>query len=86
MKMINSRELNINTARVLRSAKKNDLIVTVKGKPIALIQGFSEDELEDYVLGKLMEKRLKQRPKDYRSEDAVSLDAMIAATEREFAR
>jgi prevent-host-death family protein len=86
MKMINSRELNIHTAKVLRSAKKNDLIVTLKGKPIALIQGLSEDELEDYVLGKLMEKRLKQRPKDYRSEDAVSLDAMIAATEREFAR
>jgi prevent-host-death family protein len=86
MKMINSRELNIHTARVLRSARKDDLIVTLKGKPIALIQGFSEDELEDYVLGKLMEKRLKQRPKDYRSEDAVSLDAMIAATEREFAR
>ncbi len=86
MKMINSRELNINTARVLRSAKKDDLIVTVKGKPIALIQGFSEDELEDYVLGKLMEKRLKQRPKDYQSEDTVSLDAMIAATERELAR
>jgi hypothetical protein len=49
-----------------------------------LIHGFSGDELEDYVLGKLMEKRLKQRPKDYRSENAVSLDAMIAATEREF--
>lgn len=86
MKMINSRELNIHTARVLRSARKDDLIVTLKGKPIALIQGLSEDELEDYVLGKLMEKRLKQRPKDYQPEDAVSLDAMIAATEREFAR
>jgi prevent-host-death family protein len=86
MKMITSRELNIHTARVLRSARKDDLIVTLKGKPIALIQGFSQDELEDYVLGKLMEKRLKQRPKDYRSEDAVSFDAMIAATDREFAR
>lgn len=86
MKMINSRELNIHTAKVLRSARNDDLIVTVKGKPIALIQRFSEDELEDYVLGKLMEKRLKQRRTDCQSEDAVSLDAMIAATERELAR
>lgn len=58
----------------------------MKGKPIALIQGFGDDDLEDYVLGKLMEKRLKQRPKDYQPEGAVSLDAMIAATERELAR
>ena len=86
MKMINSRELNIHTAKVLRSAKKNDLIVTVKGKPIALIQGFSEDDLEDYVLSKLMEKRLKQRPKDYRPQDAVSLDSMLETAGRELAQ
>ncbi len=86
MKMINSRELNIHTAKVLRSAKKDDVIVTVKGKPIALIQGFSEDDLEDYVLGKLMQKRLKRSAKDYQPEGAVTLDAMIAATEQELAR
>jgi prevent-host-death family protein len=84
--MLNSRELNIHTATVLRAAKKDDLIITVKGKPIALIQGFGEDDLEDYVLGKLMERRLKRRPKDYHSEGAVSLDAAIAATEQELAR
>jgi prevent-host-death family protein len=82
MKMINSRELNINTAKVLKQAGKEDLIVTVKGKPAALIQAFSEDDLEDYILTKLMEKRLKARAKDYQSKSAVSLDEMIEATER----
>ncbi|MCG3115671.1 MAG: type II toxin-antitoxin system prevent-host-death family antitoxin [Candidatus Manganitrophus sp. SA1] len=82
MKMINSRELNINTAKVLKQAGKEDLIVTVKGKPAALIQAFSEDDLEDYILTKLMEKRLKARAKDYQSKGAVSLDEMIEATER----
>lgn len=86
MKMINSRELNINTAKVLKQARKEDLIVTVKGKPEALIQAFSEDDLEDYILAKLMEKRLKQRAKDYRSEGAVSLEDIIEATEREIGR
>jgi prevent-host-death family protein len=83
MKMINSRELNINTAKVLRRAKKDDLIVTVKGKPVALIQAFNEDDMEDYALAKLIEKRLKERAKDYRSEDAVSLDSLIELTERD---
>jgi prevent-host-death family protein len=82
MKMINSRELNINTAKVLKQARKEDLIVTVKGKPAALIQAFSEDDLEDYVLAKLMEKRLKARAKDDQSKGAVGLDEMIESTER----
>ncbi len=82
MKMINSRELNINTAKVLKQAGKEDLIVTVKGKPAALIQAFSEDDLEDYILTKLMEKRLKARAKDYQSKGAVSLNEMIEATEQ----
>lgn len=82
MKMINSRELNINTAKVLKQAGKEDLIVTVKGKPAVLIQAFSEDDLEDYILTKLMEKRLKARAKDYQSKGAVSLNEMIEATEQ----
>jgi hypothetical protein len=39
--------------------------------------------MEDYALAKLIEKRLKERAKDYRSEDAVSLDKLIELTERE---
>jgi prevent-host-death family protein len=86
MKVINSRELNINTAKVLKRARRNDLIVTVKGKPVALIQAFSEDDLEDYVLTKLIEKRLKENAKNYRFEDAVSLNSMIKEAERELGR
>lgn len=86
MKMINSRELNIHTAKVLQRAKKEDLIVTVKGKPIALIQRLNEDDLEDYVLAKVMEKRLKERAEDFQSEGSLSLDDMIAATEQELGK
>lgn len=82
MKMINSRELNINTAKILKQAKKEDLIVTIKGKPAALIQAFSEDDLEDYVLSKLLEKRLKARPKDYQSKGWLSLGDMIEVAEQ----
>ncbi len=86
MKMINSRELNINTAKVLKRAKKEDLIVTVKGKPVALIQAMSEEDLEDYVLAKLVEKRMKMRPKDFRPESAISLEEVIRKTEKELGR
>jgi prevent-host-death family protein len=86
MKMINSRELNINTAQVLKQARKDDLIITVKGKPAALLQAFTENDLEDYVLAKLVRNRLKRRAADFESTGGVSVDEMIAAAERERGR
>lgn len=81
MKMINSRELNINTAQVLKEARKHDLIITVKGKPTALIQAFDESDLEDYVLAQLVRTRLKRRAADFTSSDRIGLDEMIEAAE-----
>jgi prevent-host-death family protein len=86
MKFINSRELNIKTAEILREAKKDDLIITIRGKPAAILQSFSEGDLEDYILGKIIEKKMKKNPDDFLSEEAEGLDSLRLATEKELGK
>ena len=37
-------------SRALKEAEKDVVIVTRRGRPVAAIQGISEDDLEDYLL------------------------------------
>jgi prevent-host-death family protein len=50
VKFANVRELKNKTSEILRSSEKEDVIVTSKGKPKAIIIGISEEEFEDYLL------------------------------------
>ena len=83
MRFINSRELNINTSKILSEAQEDDLIITVRGKPAAILMAFKEEDLEDYILAKNIEKGLKDNPKGFLSEDGESLESLILHTEKE---
>jgi len=86
MKFINVRELKNKTSEMLRLAdKKVDIIVTKRGKPVALIRHFSEDELEDYVLlnHPRLKKRLEEAYRDYLESGGVDVDYLIKKTEKE---
>lgn len=51
MKFVNVRELKNRTSAVLHSTENGeDIIVTLRGKPCAVIHHLSEDEIEDYIL------------------------------------
>ncbi len=51
MRFINVRELKNKTSQVLRSTDRGeDVIVTCRGKPRAVIHHLSEDEMEEYIL------------------------------------
>ncbi len=50
MKFANVRELKNKTSEILRSAEKEEIVVTSKGKPKAIIKGVSEEDFEDYLL------------------------------------
>lgn len=50
MKFANVRELKNKTSEILRYAEKEDIVVTSKGKPRAIIKGISEEDFEDYLL------------------------------------
>lgn len=48
MHFLTVRDLRINTARVWKDlADVNELIVTLNGRPVALLTGITEDTLED---------------------------------------
>ena len=50
MRVASVTELKDQTSKLLKHAQKEDVIVTLRGKPIALIAGLSDDDLEDYAL------------------------------------
>jgi prevent-host-death family protein len=50
MRFANVRELKNKTSEILRFAEKEEVIVTSKGKPKAIIKGISEEDFEDYLL------------------------------------
>jgi len=50
MRFANVRELKNKTSEILRVAEKEEIVVTSKGKPKAIIKGISEEDFEDYLL------------------------------------
>jgi len=50
MRFANVRELKNKTSEILRYAEKEEVIVTSKGKPRAIIKSVSEEDFEDYLL------------------------------------
>jgi len=52
MKFVNVRDLKNKTSEILRNSEKEDVVVTVNGKPRAVLTAIREDDLEDYILAK----------------------------------
>ena len=50
MKFANVRELKNKTSEILKLVKEEDVVVTSRGKPTAIIRGVSEEDFEDYLL------------------------------------
>ena len=49
MRFANVRELKNKTSEILKLAEKEEIVVTSRGKPKAIIKGVSEEEFEDYL-------------------------------------
>jgi prevent-host-death family protein len=50
MRFANVRELKNKTSEILKLAEKEEVVVTSRGKPTAIIRGVSEEDFEDYLL------------------------------------
>ena len=50
MRFANVRELKNKTSEILKLAGKEEVVVTSRGKPTAIIKGISEEDFEDYLL------------------------------------
>jgi len=50
MRFANVRELKNKTSEILKLSKKEEVVVTSRGKPTAIIKGITEEDFEDYLL------------------------------------
>lgn len=50
VQFVNLRELKIQASDVIRRSRRGDVVVTVRGKPQAVIHAVGEDGLEQYLM------------------------------------
>ncbi len=79
MKFANVRELKNKTSEILRKAEKEDVIITSKGKPRAVIVGVSEENFEDYLLehSSSFLKALELARKEYLENGGINASAYL---------
>ena len=85
MKFVNVRELKDKFSEYLRIIETEDVIVTHRGKPKALIRHFTEDDMEDYVLANHPEIRssIERAYQEFLEGKVTDLDTLIRETEEE---
>jgi len=88
IQFVNIRELKSRASAVLRASRNGDIVVTSRGKPQAILHAVTEGDLEDYLLAHSPRfvKSLEASYREYRRKGGVSLEKLIADTERELAR
>jgi prevent-host-death family protein len=79
MKFANVRELKNKTSEILRKAEKEDVVITSKGKPRAIISKLSEEDFEDYLLERspMFLKALEQAREEYSKVGGMSLEDYV---------
>jgi len=83
MLFVNTRELRLNTASVLDKTDKGEqVLITYRGKPRAVLQKITEDDLEDYILMNhpRFSAKIKQAYKESLTGESKTLDEVVAKT------
>lgn len=85
MKFVNVQKLKSKTSEVLQTIEKEGVIVTYRGKPKAIIQHFTENDMEDYVIAKHPDFRasLEEAYQEFWEGKVTDLDILIRETEKE---
>ena len=89
MKFASVRELKNGASALLRTVSRGrDVLITSHGKPVAVLHGISEDELEDYVLGNHPELRrsLDEAESELKKRGGLSLEEVMARLEKKRVR
>jgi prevent-host-death family protein len=88
VQFVNVRELKNRVSDVIRRTRKGDVVVTSRGKPTVVIHAVADDELEDYLLAHSPKflRSLERSDREYRRKGGVSVETLLARTERELGR
>lgn len=81
MKFANVRELKNKTSEILRSAEKEAVIITSKGKPRAIVAAITEEDFEDYLLEKSagLQAMLSEARAEYHTNSGVKIKGRALA-------
>jgi prevent-host-death family protein len=88
VRFVNVRELKNRVSKVMRQARQGDVVVTFRGKPAVVLHAIADDELEDYLLAHSPKflKSLDRSYQEHRRKGGVTLNTLLAQTERELER
>ncbi len=76
MKFASIRDLKNKTSEILRNAENEDVLITLNGKPRAILTGVTEADFEDYLLERspTFLKALEAARSEYRDKGGVSVE------------
>ena len=88
VQFVNVRELKNQVSKVIRRTRKGDVVVTSRGKPTVVLHAVAGDELEDYLLAHspAFLKSLERSYREYQRKGGLSVETLLARTERELER
>ncbi len=83
MKIVSVKEVKNNLSYYLKSAEKEDIIITKNGRANAVLHHVEEDELEDYLLehDPKFRRKIEKRWKLYLQKGGRSLEEVLRGLE-----
>lgn len=83
MKIVSVKEVKNNLSYYLKSAEKEDIIITKNGRANAVLHHVGEDELEDYLLehDPKFRRKIEKRWKQYLQKGGCSLEEVLRGLE-----
>ena len=79
MKIASVKEVKNRLSHFLKTAEKEDVVITKNGKPSAIIHHLGEDEIEDYLLehDRKFRAKIEKRWKDYLTKGGRSIEEIL---------
>ncbi len=79
MKIASVKEVKDHLSQYLKTAEKEDVVITKNGKPSAIIHHLGEDEIEDYLLehDAKFRAKIEKRWKDYLTKGGRSIEDIL---------
>jgi len=79
MKIASVKDVKDRLSHYLKTAEKDDVVITKNGKPSAIIHHLGEDEIEDYKLehDPKFRAKIEKRWKDYLTKGGRSIEEIL---------
>ena len=79
MRIASVKEVKDKLSEFLKTAEKEDVVITKNGRPNAVLHHLGEDELEDYLLehDRRFRKKIERRWKAYLAKGGRSLEEVM---------